>query len=376
MTLERRHVALIAALVAGIAARLWFVFTTYGTNDATFMAMWAELAQQHGIGGAYAHHPLLNHPPLALWLLRALAWTGDLADRLRLVQIVADVVSFSCLLRLSKDSWPALVFFLSPVAIFLSGFHCNTDSTMVCLILLAAVLVDRAPLSAGIVLAIATGIKIVPLLLVPVFLIAARRRWWHWLAGFFMTFAAIFAPVAVNPAAARNVFGYAGQAWWWGWPALAARLEPAFPLAGQIGMLHLDYGRFLVVFAVIVVAAMFLGRDGTLCGAIALTFLATLFVSTGLAVQYFLWPLPFIPFLYKRWETLALHVMTSLFVAAMYTSWSRGWPWTYADSLRLPWPWFEQLVSAGLIVWTLFGVAAVTGILRWRDYTVRKELRQ
>ncbi len=364
MKFERRHVAILVVLVVGIAIRVWFVFTTYGTNDATFMTLWAGLAERFGIAGAYAHHPLLNHPPLALWILRGLARSGEVPDRLRLIQIVADTISFGCLLRLTKDLWPAFVFFLSPVAIFLSGFHCNTDSTMICLILVAVLLFDRAPLAAGIVLALATGIKIVPLLLVPLFLIASRRRWWQFLAGFGVTFVAIFAPVLQNPAALRNIFGYAGQAWWWGFPALAARIEHAIPFAGKLGLLHLRYGRYVVVLAVLAVATVFLQKKLSLLAAIALTFVAILFVSTGLAVQYLLWPLPFLPFLYRRWETLTLHAAVSLFMAAMYTSWSRGWPWLYADSLNLPWPRFEQLVTGGFVVWTLLGCATVIGALR------------
>jgi hypothetical protein len=367
VNVERRHAAIGAAVVVGIAVRLWFVVTTFGTNDGTFMTLWAALAERYGIAGAYAHHPLLNHPPLALWLLRGLARMGDVRDRLRLMQIVADIISFGCLLRLTKDRWPALVFFLSPVAIFISGFHCNTDSTMVCLILVAAVLIDRSPLAAGVVLALATGIKIVPLLLVPLFLIAARRRWWQTLAGFCVTFAAIFAPVLQNRIALTNIFGYAGQAWWWGWPALAARLEHALPLAGKLAVLHLRYGRFVVAFTVIAIAALYLKKNGSLLAAIALTFVAMLFVSTGAAVQYLVWPLPFLPFLYKRWETLTVHAAMAAFMAAMYTVWSRGWPWTYADSLRLPWPHFEQLVLAGFIVWALLGCAIAIGALRMRN---------
>lgn len=364
MTVERRHLAIAAVLVLGIAIRVWFVVTTYGTNDATFMTLWAGLAERFGISGAYAHHPLLNHPPLALWILRGLAKSGEVPDRLRLIQIVADTISFVCLLRLSKQLWPAFVFFLSPVAIFLSGFHCNTDSTMICLVLAAVLVLDRAPLAAGVVLALATGIKIVPLFLVPLFLLASRRRWWQWSLGFLGTFAAIFAPVLQNPTALRNIFGYAGQAWWWGWPALAARIQHALPAAGRLGILHLRYGRYVVVVAVLAVAALFLRKRLSLLAAIALTFVAILFVSTGLAVQYLVWPLPFLPFLYRRWETLTLHAAASLFMAAMYTSWSRGWPWLYADSLNLPWPRFEQLVTGGFVVWILFGCAMLMGALR------------
>jgi hypothetical protein len=364
VTIERRHAVILATLAAGIAIRLWFVFTTFGTNDATFMTLWAGLAERFGIAGAYAHHPLLNHPPLALWILRTLARSGEVPDRLRLLQIVADTVSFGCLLRLTKERWPAIAFFLSPVAILLSGFHCNTDSTMVCLILVAVVFVERLPLVAGIVLALATGIKIVPLLLVPLFLIAARRRWWHCLAGFAIAFLAVFAPILQNRVALQNIFGYAGQAWWWGWPALAARLQESIPFAGGLGGLHLRYGRFVVELTVLAVAALYLRKRGSLPGAIALTFLAMFFVSTGLAVQYLVWPLPFLPFLYKRWETLTLHAAASIFMAAMYTAWARGWPWTYADSLNLPWPHFEPLVRGGFVLWILFGIASAIGAFR------------
>lgn len=357
-----RRLIIPAALVVGLAARLYFALTTFGTNDASFILLWSKLAREFGVAGAYARHELLNHPPLSLSIFAFLGRIGDAADLLRLVQIAADVVSFACLLRLANDKTPALLFFLSPVAILISGFHCNTDPTMIALMLVSVVLLPRSAPASGVALAFATGIKIVPLLVVPLFLVAARERWWRWLAGYAIAFAILFAPVFGNEPAMRNIFGYAGHAWWWGFPALAARVRALEPLA----LLQLDGTRYIVAFVVLAVAALFARRKDPvmLPGAIALAVVAILFVSVGMGVQYLVWPIAFLPFLFKRWETLTLQLAMSLFLAAMYTSWSRGWPWTYADSFRMPWPYFEWLVRGGFVVWVMLGAATLAGGLR------------
>lgn len=360
MANERRVLAL--ALAAGFAARLWFVATTYGTNDAAFMTLWADLAERFGVAGAYAHNRLLNHPPLSLWIIRELARLGNVADLLRLVQIAADGASFAILLRLGRTTAPALLYFLSPVAILISGFHCNTDPTMICLILGAVVLLDRYPAASGGLLALASGIKILPLLIVPLFWVAAGKRRWRWAGAFAFVFAAVYVPAVIAGGAPvlRNVFGYAGEILWWGFPALAARLD--LPAAFVIG--HARALRFLVVALCVAVCALYARRGGSLPAAIAVTYAGVLFIATGIGVQYLLWPLPFLPFVCRRAESLVLHAASTVLIASMYTSWSRGWPWTYADSFRTPWPMMDWLLATALVVWALFGALFAAGVYR------------
>src|SRR4051794_1451902 len=66
--LERRTFWLLAAFA--IAARLALLATTYGTNDAGFMAVWVDLVKRAGLAHSYAHNAMMNHPPLSVALMR------------------------------------------------------------------------------------------------------------------------------------------------------------------------------------------------------------------------------------------------------------------------------------------------------------------
>src|SRR6185312_13199470 len=70
----------------------------------------------------------------------------------------------------SIPTWALLFFALSPVSLMVSGFHGNTDPVMVMFLVLAAISVLRVqPVFAGILLALSCQIKIIPLLLFPIF---------------------------------------------------------------------------------------------------------------------------------------------------------------------------------------------------------------
>ena len=92
---------------------------------------------------------------------------------MRLLQILADCLSAWILFKISGGNREITAFFFaSPAAIFLSGFHCNADPTMIALLL--AAIYARS----GALLAASAGIKIAPIPLLPFFLIDLpwRRR--------------------------------------------------------------------------------------------------------------------------------------------------------------------------------------------------------
>jgi hypothetical protein len=368
-------------VVAGFAVRLLLIATSIGTTDVVLELAWVDLIKRFGIAGAYAVSPLLNHPPLSLALMRAEDALAQLlgmnfTDILRLVQVGADALTVFALYRIGRlrseadARWVALFIAISPASAFISGFHSNTDAMMVALTVTAAWLVvrpDRRAALAGIALALAAGIKIVPLLLVPFFLLVlARKEIAPFLGAFAAVCFAIFVPAAVigGPAVVHNIFGYSGMVYDWGFPRAALLLGKPHAAALFIG-----YGKFLVIAAVALTAAIAVRarrRDAAsllaMCGA---ALLSILFVAPGFGVQYLDWPLPFLPFALSRRAAVALNAAFSLFLFLTYTIWNGGWPWWYADisePRRLAW-----LVSiCGLIVWIGVGAAALSAIRRLR----------
>lgn len=347
------------AIVAGVLARLYFVAFTIGTTDAIFMTMWGHLASAYGVAGAYAHHPLLNHPPLSVFILARLyelahASGLEFTNLIRLWQVLADISSAACLFVLGRR-YASLFFFLSPAAIFISGFHCNTDPTMICLILVAVVcLVKEHPVWSGIALGLATGIKILPLLIVPLFFVHASRRW-RFAMAYTIAFAAMFAPVLLfSRAAFGNIFLYRGVGNWWGPVSMLTWLHR--PELVQF------YTRInALVLIGVVFAALFLFRRSTLLASIAFAYMLLVALAAGFGVQYLVWPLPFLAFaLSKRWA-ITVNALISFFLFVVYTMWSGALPWNFADSQK-PGVTTDSLVFLGWIVWLALIAASVWAV--------------
>ncbi|HJW96422.1 MAG TPA: glycosyltransferase family 87 protein [Thermoanaerobaculia bacterium] len=352
------------AVAAGILARLYFVAFTVGTTDVIFKTMWGHLAAVYGVAGAYAHHPLLNHPPLSVFIFARLydlapAIGLEFANLLRLLQVLADIGSAACLFILGRR-YASLFFFLSPAAIFISGFHCNTDPTMVCLILAAVVFFAKErPVASGIALGLATGIKILPLLIVPLFFIRTPRRW-RFAIAYALTFAAIFAPVLLRSRAAfSNIFLYRSVGNWWGPVSMLTWLHR--PDLVQL------YSRINVLVLLAVVSfAMWRFRARDVASAIAFVYLLVVALGAGFGVQYLLWPLAFLPFaLSKRWA-LAVNALISFFLFVVYTAWSGELPWNFADAQR-PGVTTDSLVFLGWVVWLALIAASVASAIRSRE---------
>ena len=376
MTDSRRN-ALVLALVAGVGVRLLLALTTIGSSDVQFLLFFAKVVAKHGVAGAYAFGDAVNHPPLSLLLIagfdRIASILGlEYPQLFRIVQTVADAVTAWAILRLEHplSRWTAAAFLLSPAAMFITGFHCNTDPTMVMLIVLAVLAARRQqPFFAGVLLAAAFGIKIVAIFVAPLLFLEAAQRRWRFAAGFGLAAAILFLPTAVlNPQMLRNVFGYSGWAAAWGISGIARTIH--FRMAGpadatvwlSLSEGYFHYGKY-VVLAALAVFYLLIARAGSvdLPKSVPAVFLVLLAVAPAFGVQYLLWCLPLLPFAVSRGVYVTTSALFSIYLFFVYTVWSGGFPWWFADATA-PHPMKWMLTDSGHVVWAWLVVVTICAL--------------
>ncbi|HUP47350.1 MAG TPA: glycosyltransferase 87 family protein [Thermoanaerobaculia bacterium] len=385
MEMSRRSFALL--LLLGVLLRLLLIATSIGTNDVVNWIAFAGLVDRAGIGPAYARIAELNHPPLALLLLLLLEKLRgvvglEIGDLLRTLQVAFDLLAAGALLDIGRSlGWrsphgPALFYFLSPVSIFVTGFHGNTDPSMVALLLgsLALLLRERPrPLLAGVLFAAAVGIKVVPLLLLPLVLLWRRDRL-PFAAGFGIAAGAIFLPFVATGGTIvlQRIFGYNPQPGNYGLSYLLFALaegsgNPALrDLLERLAAGWNAVARHAVTAAIgaySVALALRRERDGlTLLAGCGTVLLIAMALSPGIGMQYFLWPIAFLPFAVSaadRWTLLGVFSVTQF---TLYTIWSGGFPWWFADStVRQP---GINLVWLANLVWFTVIVVTVRAVVR------------
>jgi hypothetical protein len=224
------------------------------------------------------------------------------------------------------------IFALSPILIMVSGFHGNTDPVFMFLILLALYAMIRKDswFWAAVALGLAMNIKLVPIIMIPAFFFWIRQ--WRTRMGFLgivfvmLTLGYGYHVAVMTHEMIRNVFMYSGLKNIWG-----------------IGRFWIDYDAFgrVVVCATITGICWLKGlqaartassaRARYLLEAFSSTFICFLVFTPGFGVQYLSWcvaPLAFI----GPWASLGYSVLGGIFLFRVYTYWSRGFPWHYANS--------------------------------------------
>jgi len=373
--LSRRWMAaILIAAALSFVGKVVIASRTFGSTDAL---LWeANLRQLREAGpvelyekgtdlhdnGVSWHHEVFNHPPFMVHVLSAGGWVSERSRMpfrfwLRLACAAADLLSILLLLRMRTSQTmpsPAALFLVaaSPISLLISGFHGNTDPIMMALLVLALYLAHRnaAGLSGG-VLALAAGIKIVPLLFVPalVFALPGRKR-----AVFLTAAAGIYLlgsfPLAFSHPAliCSRVFGYNPQAAVWG----MSRLVAAFGReAVTSSYLHMAKGTLLLILAAVSVwlnvhkprPPLFLR-----CGPLPFVLLS---ITPGFGVQYLTWLVPFACLLSAK-QALAFHGAGGLLLTLYYTRAAHGFPWYLANSAATQ-VWYGSVIYAALLCWAV-----------------------
>jgi len=402
----RAEVWIVAAALIALVLKLVIAWNTFGTNDVISFYKFAHSLNHHGLEQTYTSSIAFNHPPLVAHYLELIYKLSRLSSferngitfpfLLRLPAILADFISVLVLLRLGKEisptripSWALLLFALSPVSVMVSGFHGNTDPIMVMFLLIAAYACIREnPIFCGLFFALSCQIKIVPLLLLPIFFFYWNYR--RVSLRFLISLGAVSLVLWSEPLLnfpvifIKNVLSY-GSFWGlWGityflrltgWSQFGRITYFNFTLAQiLVGVLL----KLLIVFCVFGIAWRRRALSPrALLASLAYGWMVFFIFSPGVCAQYMVWLAPFVlllsPVLYGF-----LELGSSLFLFFFYNAIADKFPWYVGISTNgttgawtpwSVWPW--AILIAGLIVLWRSGQRTNPSLRLWDWTTVR-----
>ena len=355
-----RPVLIVAVALVASLFKIGIALATFGTNDVIAFYQFARALDTHGLTWTYEHSILFNHPPLVGYFLRGLAWLDhqrffqqnglSFPFLLRLPGIIADFGVVLLVLAVVREyphlrppRWAMLLFAASPVSIMVSGFHGNTDPIMVLFLFLASIaaLRDR-PLLCGVFLALSCQVKIIPLLLFPIFLFfwIERRRPGSFLASFLLSSLLLCAePLLRSPVSlVKNVLSYGS---FWGiWGLTYCLRMTGLHEFNKVSFFNLSGTQNAVIMIlkiIVVLGILLLGwrrrklPPPALFASIGYAWMVFFVLSPAVAAQYLVWLAPFILLLSPTFYGF-LVAGSSIFLFAFYTITSGGFPWYLAHA--------------------------------------------
>jgi hypothetical protein len=367
---------MVASLVTAAVLCLALASFTYGTNDLLVFQSYVAKAAREGTAALYrdgvspaGFHPgwvqPMIHPPAMLTLCTGIQYLENLSGIpfrfwFRLLTTIGYLTSAVFVWRFATAK-AAIYYALCPAAIMISGFHGNSDPLVVA-VLLASVYASECngrPAMSGVLYGIACSIKVWPLFLLLAFALGlktwrARLRFGALALAVVVTLA--FPHILADPRLILStVFGYRSSIVCdWGlsrWPV---------------------YARFGIPFTFTAIAVTVLclhKQNAKLSYMIGSSIVLFLVLTPGFGVQYLAWILPFC-FLFDQYVASAVYAASSVFLAIIYTYWTGGIPWYFADAVRQR-SGSEVVIYFAGVCWLTLAISAVTSIrFRGLDFAI------
>lgn len=357
--LDATGTALVCLIAAGVLGRLALAWASTGSNDIPIWLTHAKSVAAHGIRWAFENKSNYNHPPLMGWWsvlslhvsggnLRVFAWAikfPGLLSELGSLWLLYRIWSDRAGVRAGLVAAAGYSLALSPLLV--SGYHGNTDAAYAFLVLLAVWLIEsrRTYFLGGLALAAALNVKIIPVLLVPVFL--ARCRTWREALSFTggVSLSLLpFAPFLLTSFSAvwRNVVSYNSNQDNWGlmtfW-ILSRKDAVAGPYVNAFAEVYIPYARYLIVGLIVALAAVAKWRPRwSLYELTSIVFALFLILTPGFGVQYtvMLAPVLFACSIRRGW---VYSLLAGLFIGVVYAYFRRpGFPLNSHFTLLFPMP--------------------------------------
>lgn len=365
---------LIACVAVALGLRLTLSLISQGSNDAATWERFGHRVAEVGLLRAYQVEPDMNHPPLPLLWARLSILTGergDFAFAMKLPAILSDAVA--CVLivliwlrhgdaRRAKLAGWAMA--LNPVAILVSGYHCNTDSVLAMLALLAMYLIDlrKSFILIGLAVGASINIKLIPILLIPLALSFCRNRSdiLKLITGLAIT-AIPFVPLLTMPnVLERNLLKYAPPLCEWGVPFFfkASLTYPPLEYTAQLFLeRYLWIGRWAIIAVAVTLGIdSYLHRRWNPYQLAVLVFASMLVLAPGFGVQYLVIVVPVLMAvsITRSWM---YSVLGGLFLATVYITFLQKGIWPLYSSFYDPFPMPGPLF--GLLAWWILAETIV-----------------
>lgn len=357
---------------AAVVIKLVFAATSLGSNDVETFQYFGSFIRAHGLGEMYRSDAQFNHLPLTSLYCMTIAPLLAFPFWLRLPAILADFVTIRALLRRRSTSskppsWALLLLAISPVSIFVSGFHGNVDSVMTMAMVLSLLAVeDDRPLPSAAWMALAANVKVASLLLAPLLVLIWLSR--HQARRFMPAFVGLTALgwlpglIAAPSAFVANVLGYSSLWGSWGVTYLSrGALSGGSGVPGDGDDLGAAASATEAVLKLIIIAGALViawrarrARDTDVWRAAALTWGVFFVFAPGVGPQYLIWLAPIV--LMASATSYLLLTSASLVSLTAFYGVTSEWRFYYAHSTVAV---VERWLPWMLLTWVAIGVSTV-----------------
>jgi hypothetical protein len=374
---------LVCVALASTVIKLYFALTTFGSGEVACWSSFLDYMVENGTVSIYASSPFYSHPPAMSGLLLWLAPLAPYAPNgfpflIRLPAILSDVASgfllYSIVAQVGgprRGLWAALLFWASPVAVMVSGYHGNIDPIFMMLILLVAhqAMRGKPAWQIGALLGLACNVDLVPLVTVPLFFFwLPTRREKTWFAAGLLALLVLgygYHTTQCFSAMMKNFFDDSAEMHFWGLPGLRSSLGL------ENGGLAAFAAKGLAVFFVVLGwgfgrhANRVAGKEraSVLLVGLAWTFLTLLILSPRFGVQDLSCLNVVLP-LQSLVGMLGYNILAGTALYRIYDFWHRGGPWKLADLDKATYPGGYDFLWAHL-VWIFLVLWAIWNLGRW-----------
>lgn len=330
---------LVTGLIAsGLAARLALSAVSIGTNDAVNWNTSAHIVLSRGLSEAYGIDRFMTNPPLISLGIACIAALSSFLQfsfffLLRLPGIAAEIGSAALVFLIWRRRDPAraplatALFAWGLCSIVVTGFRGNTDGICAFFAFLAAYLhVERdEPFWSGASLGAAINVKLIPVLLIPAFLLHAYRsgRMWPFVAALAITSVPILSAVfLIGDPFTEKVLGYRSILDYWGVQTLFLLAAGTFSSMQDVFMKVSSYYHQIgpvLILAVISLHACICRARLNLYESCVAAFVLFSILASGFGLSYFAVFLPFLFAVSPRWAfRLSTAVGLTLVIAASF----------------------------------------------------------
>lgn len=331
----------------GFIIRFLILILSSGTNDIISWQEFASIIARFGLKYTYVNVRLFNHPPLmgyySVLALKISQWLSlPFAYVFKFPMIMVDLVTALLLWKIFQKGHVAarstqkviVSFSLSFIAILISAYHGNTDNLLAFMILLSAYFIDnKKPLLAGLIFAGSLNVKLISLILLPLYLFSfpIRKNFLRFCSGLVLGLLP-FVPIlyCCSSSFYQNAILYNSGIENWG---IDLFLIDAFSyiqlrqLSLHIAQFYIPNGRFIIIGLLILLGYRnYRTQKLNIYELTLLGYALFLILTPGFGIQYLVHLVAILFIVNRKWGVV-YSSLSGLFAALIYYSfWNRSIP--------------------------------------------------